>query len=110
MSGGPTSTDLKKREVTIPGPVDSPYEGGKFKVEINFPNDYPNTPLTRNIKTIGFPSEYKYSNGYVCVNILKKGTEKEKQNNEKIWTPKFSACKIILGLYGLLKKPNQTDP
>ena len=90
MSGGPTSTDLKKREVAIPGPVDSPYEGGKFKVEINFPN--------------------KYSNGYVCVNILKKGTEKEKQNNEKIWTPKFSACKIILGLYGLLKKPNQTDP
>ena len=50
MSGGPTSTDLKKREVTIPGPIDSPYEGGKFKVEINFPN----TPLTCNFKTTVF--------------------------------------------------------
>lgn len=54
MSGGPTSTDLKKWEVTIPVPVDSPYEGGKFKVEINFPNDYPNTPLTCNFKTTVF--------------------------------------------------------
>ena len=109
-TGGPTSSDLKIWEVTIPGPIDSPYEGGKFKVQINFPDDYPNTPPTCYFKTTVFHPNINIETGDVCVNILKKGDEKEKQENKKIWTSKFSACKIILGLYGLLKKPNLEDP
>jgi len=79
-------------------------------VEINFPSDYPNSPPTCNFKTTVFHPNINIQNGYVCVNILKKGTEEEKQENKKIWTPNLSACKIIVGLYGLLKQPNQTDP
>ena len=107
--GGPIDkNDLKKWEITIPGPIDSPFEGGKFKVSIILDDDYPNSPPTCRFLTKIFHPNITFPDGSICVNFLKK-TE-GKTDLYKSWTNKKSICDIIVGLYGLLKFPNQDSP
>lgn len=40
----PDESNSKHFHVTILGPIDSPYEGGAFKLELFLPEDYPITP------------------------------------------------------------------
>ena len=108
--GGPINEqNLKEWEVTIPGPTGTPYEGGKFKVKIILPDDFPNSAPTCYFLTKIFHPNIRFENGNICVNFLKKGSEEEKNKNKKTWTNKNTICNIIFGLYGLLKCPNQDD-
>ena len=79
-------------------------------MKISFPSDFPNSPPTCIFDTKVFHPNINFQTGYICVNFLKKGTEDEKKENKKTWTNKLTVCKIVVGLYGLLKSPNQTDP
>jgi ubiquitin-protein ligase len=109
--GGPKNiNNLYDWEVTIPGPVNSPYEGGKFKVEVSFPSDYPNSPPKCKFITKVFHPNINFENGSICVNFLKQGNDDEKAKKEKTYTNKYNICSIILGLYALLRKPNQGSP
>ena len=56
-------------EIMIMGPPDTPYEGGFFQAEMNFPKEYPNMPPTlRFISDIVHPNVYP--DGKVCMSIL----------------------------------------
>lgn len=41
ISAEPHDDNLRYFDVTIDGPVQSSYEGGKFKLELFLPDDYP---------------------------------------------------------------------
>ncbi|KAF1744388.1 hypothetical protein MXB_5044 [Myxobolus squamalis] len=84
--------------VKIDGPVDSPYEGGVFDLDLFLPEDYPiSAPKVRFLTRIYHPNIDKI--GRVCMDILKEN-----------WSPALQINKILLSLQALLASPNPNDP
>lgn len=98
-SAGPRDdNDLFIWEATIVGPTGTPYEGGLFKLLIQFPQNYPFSP-----PHIAFQTKVYHPNispaGAICIDILK-------QN----WSPALTIGKVLLSLSSLLCDPNPRDP
>lgn len=83
---------------TIIGPADSPYAGGLFLLEIEFPVDYPFKPPRVAFKTKVFHPNIN-ANGGICLDILKEQ-----------WSPALSIGKVLLSISSLLTDPNPKDP
>ncbi|EPX70924.1 ubiquitin conjugating enzyme E2-C [Schizosaccharomyces octosporus yFS286] len=83
---------------TITGPVDTYYEGLKFKISMNFPANYPFSA-----PTIVFTSPMWHPNvdmsGNICLDILK----------DK-WSAVYNVQTILLSLQSLLGEPNNASP
>ena len=83
---------------TIIGPEGSPYEGGLFKLDIDFPESYPFKP-----PKVKFRTKIYHCNidpkGNICADILK--------NN---WSPALTITKVILSISSLLTDCNPDDP
>ncbi|XP_019861650.1 PREDICTED: ubiquitin-conjugating enzyme E2 R2-like isoform X2 [Amphimedon queenslandica] len=65
----PAEEDLYTWHVAIFGPPDTPYQGGYFKAEMRFPQEYPYSPPRLKFLTpLLHPNVY--SDGELCVSIL----------------------------------------
>eukprot|EP00483_Globobulimina_turgida_P002489 UN02493 len=97
-SAGPGNDDLFKWTATIMGPPDSPYDGGVFFLDVNFPQDYPFKP-----PKIKFTTKIYHCNvndkGGICLDILKDN-----------WSPALTISKVLLSICSLLTDPNPDDP
>ena len=93
-SAGPLSdADMFHWEGTIMGPVDSPYQGGVFFLNIHFPTDYPfKPPKCTFITRIYHPNIN--SNGSISLDIL-----------QDQWSPVLSIGKVLLSISSLLTDP-----
>lgn len=98
-SAGPvTERNLFEWDATILGPEGSPYQGGIFRLRINFPSDYPFKP-----PKIQFLTKIYHPNicpsGSICLDILR----------DK-WSPALNITKLLLSISSLLTDPNPDDP
>ena len=87
ITAGPVNTnDPYKWQATIAGPKDSPYEGGVFFININFPNDYPFKPAKFTFTTKIYHPNIN-SNGSICLDIL-----------TSQWSPALTISKVLMSL------------
>jgi ubiquitin-conjugating enzyme E2 D/E len=100
ITTGPTiDENMYDWKASILGPEKSPYEGGLFLLDINFPSDYPFKPPKIKFTTKIYHPNIS-SNGDICLDILK----------DKAWSPALTLLKVLLSISSLLTDPNPDDP
>lgn len=83
---------------SIMGPEDSPFQGGVFFLNIQFPSDYPFKPPKLSFQTRIYHPNIN-SNGSICLDILKDQ-----------WSPALTISKVLLSISALLTDANPDDP
>ena len=84
--------------ILMDGPPNSPYQSGRFSVELFCPEDYPMAPpIVRFTTPIFHPNIDRL--GRVCLDILK----------DK-WSPALQIRTVLLSVQALLGAPNPNDP
>ncbi|KAG2424579.1 hypothetical protein HXX76_014459 [Chlamydomonas incerta] len=83
----------------VPGPKDTPYEGGLFAVEINLDNGYPFVPPKMRFITKVWHPNVSSQSGAICLDILKDQ-----------WSPALTLKTALLSLQALLSSPQPDDP
>lgn len=97
-SAGPVDEDMFRWSATIMGPEDTPYYGGVFLLNIDFPTDYPFKPPKLRFETKIYHCNIARS-GSICLDILKEQ-----------WSPALTISKVLLSICSLLSDPNPDDP
>ncbi|EDW89013.2 ubiquitin-conjugating enzyme E2 N [Drosophila yakuba] len=98
ISAMPDEGNARYFHVLVTGPIDSPFEGGVFKLELFLPEDYPmKAPKVRFLTKIFHPNIDRL--GRICLDILK----------EK-WSPALQIRTVLLSIQALLSAPNPDDP
>jgi len=92
-------TDYLHWTGTIKGPIDTPYQGGVFVIDITLPNDYPFVPPKMKFATKIWHPNISSDSGAICLDILK---------NE--WSPALTIRTALISLQALLSAPEPDDP
>ena len=87
-------------ECLIPGKKSTDWEGGSYRLVMEFNEDYPNKPPKCQFKPVLFHPNI-YPSGTVCLSIL---------NEDEDWKPSLSISQILLGIQDLLGAPNPKSP
>jgi len=78
----------------VDGPVDTPFEGGVFKMKLVLPSDYPHTAPKGFFLTKIFHPNIRQPSGEICVNTLKKD-----------WQPSHGIRRVLMVIRCLLIEP-----
>lgn len=79
-------------------PDDTPWEGGTFKLTLQFTEDYPNKPpVVKFVSRLFHPNVY--NDGGICLDIL--------QSN---WSPIYDISAVLTSIQSLLCDPNPNSP
>lgn len=98
VTGAPMDTNIMLWQAVIFGPDDTPWEGGTFKLVLEFTEDYPNkAPQVRFLTKMFHPNIY--NDGQICLDIL--------QNQ---WSPIYDISAILTSIQSLLCDPNPSSP
>ena len=98
ITAEPDDNNLLLWYAIILGPDDTIWEGGVFKLKIEFTEEYPNKPPTVKFYTKMFHPNI-YNDGKICLDIL-----------QKEWTPVYTVVSILTSIQSLLTDPNTDSP
>ena len=91
--------DIFHWQITLIPPIGTDYEGGFFKIETKFREDYPSTaPLMKFVTKI-FHCNVQESTGHICVNSIKDS-----------WNHNYSMEDVLNHIMILLYKQNPGSP
>ncbi len=100
MSKGDGSSDLMRWETGIPGKDGTDWDGGVYKVSLEFSDEYPSKPpKCKFVPPLFHPNVYP--SGTICLSIL---------NEEEGWRPAITIKQMLLGIQDLLDDPNPNSP
>ncbi|KAI1138415.1 ubiquitin-conjugating enzyme/RWD-like protein [Hypoxylon sp. FL0543] len=91
--------DLTHLKACIPGPPGTPYEGGKFIVDVKIPNEYPFRPPVMKFDTKVWHPNISSQTGAICLDTL-----------SSAWSPVLTIKSTLLSLQGLFESPEPKDP
>jgi ubiquitin-conjugating enzyme E2 A len=94
ITASPEEDDIFHWTAIIFGADDTPWEGGIFKLDLKFGNDYPmSPPRVKFITPMFHPNVYR--DGNICMDIMK---------NQ--WSPTYDVAALLLSIQSLLSDPN----
>ena len=98
VSATPYEDNMRNFNVVIAGPMDSPFDGGLFRLELFLPAEYPmGPPKVRFLTKMYHPNIDRL--GRICLDILK----------DK-WSPALQIRTVLISIQALLSAPNPDDP
>ncbi|CAN7044351.1 hypothetical protein IGI04_007936 [Brassica rapa subsp. trilocularis] len=93
ISGAPQDNNIMLWNAVIFGPDDTPWDGGTFKLSLQFSEDYPNKPPTvRFVSRMFHPNIY--ADGSICLDILQ--NQWSPIYDVAAFLPPSSHCSVIL--------------
>jgi ubiquitin-conjugating enzyme E2 D/E len=90
--------NISEWDVTLMGPSDSPYVGGKFVLRMTFPKQYPFQAPQLTFQTKVYHPSVQSASGQVCQAVL--GT----------WGPTLTASHCLQTVYSMLQAPTPDNP
>lgn len=99
VSAFPEGETLFQWVATMVAPKDSPYNGVKFRLRLQFGDNYPFNPPKVTFITPIFHPNVSIQDGHICLDIL-----------QDKWSAAYSVHTILLSLRSLLGDPNNASP
>jgi ubiquitin-conjugating enzyme (huntingtin interacting protein 2) len=91
--------NVYRMQATIFGPDDTPYAGGKYRLDITIPEVYPFSPPKVVFITKVWHPNISSQSGAICLDILKDA-----------WAAAMSIRTVLLSIQALLGAPEPDDP
>jgi len=92
------SIDFFTWHCIIPGPRDTPWEGGRYPLTIVFSESFPTKPPICSLPP-GFIHVNVFSEGGICLDVIKEGK----------WNLKMSIPELMAAVQKLLNEPNRSS-
>ena len=89
------SDNLFVQTAIINGIAGTPFEGYKWRIMLNFPQDYPYKAPTAKFMDRMFHPNVSYNSGEICIDILKTA-----------WSPALKIHSILVSIQSLINDPN----
>lgn len=94
-----SESDIHHLKGSFRGPPETPYEGGRFIVDIEVPMEYPFKPPKMKFDTKVYHPNISSVTGAICLDILKNA-----------WSPVITLKSALISLQALLQSPEPNDP